>query len=225
MEEVIKDYSRVTSTNSILTKVFFKMFTGLILSAVVAWYTFSSGLFLTLNYGVLFIVEIVVVLAFSLLSKRLPAIVVNGMFFVYAIINGLTFGVFFAVYEMPSITLAFAGAAVLFGGLAAYGYFTKNDLSKMGTILMWTLIAGIVVSLINLFLKNSMVDIVLDWVMLLVFCGITAYDLQKIKVVSQYQDQIGGEIDKLHVYFAMDLYLDFINIFLRLLSITGRRRS
>lgn len=225
-EEVIKDYSRnitrdITS-NSVLTRVFFKMFTGLLLSAVIAWYAYSSGLYLTLNYTMLAVLEIVVVLLFSFLSKKLPAAVVNGLFYVYSLINGLTLGVIFAVYDMPSISLAFVGAAVLFGGLGTYGYVTKRDLSKFGTILMWTLIAGIVVSLVNIFLQNSFVDLAINWVMLFVFCGLTAFDLQKVKYVEEYQDQL--DMDKIHVYLAMELYLDFINIFLRLLSLTGKRK-
>ena len=221
-EEVIKDYSRDITSNSILTKVFFKMFTGLLISAIVAWYAYSSGLYLTLNYTMLIVVEIVVVLLFSFLSKSLPAIVVSGMFYLYSLINGLTLGVIFAVYDMPSISLAFVGASVLFGGLGLYGYVTQRDLTKFGTMLMWTLIAGIVVSVVNIFLKNSFIDVALNWIMLFVFCGITAYDLQKVKYIEAYQGQL--DMDKIHVYLAMDLYLDFINIFLRILSLTGKRR-
>lgn len=221
-EEIIKSYSSELSSNSLLTKVFLKMFTGVMLTALVAWYAYTSGMYLTLNYTMLLVVELAVVIVFSLISKRLPAAVVNVLFYVYSLVNGLTMGVIFAVYDMPSISLAFVGAGVLFGGLAIYGYKTGRDLTKFGTILMWTLIAGLVVSIINLFIGNAMVDIVLNWIMLFVFCGITAYDMQKVKYIENAEGQY--DKDKMHVYLAMELYLDFINIFLRLLSITGKRK-
>ena len=121
-----------------------------------------------------------------------------------------------------TISLAFFVTAFLFGGLALYGYTTKRDISKLSTICMVGLIIGIIVSIINIFIGNTIVDIILDWAMLIVFCGLTAYDLYKIK---SGQLQVDINTEKMYVYYAMDLYLDFINIFIRLLSIFGRRRD
>ena len=144
------------------------------------------------------------------------------MYYVYAILNGVTMSIIFAAYDIGTISLAFFVTAFLFGGLALYGYTTKRDISKLSTICMVGLIIGIIVSIINIFIGNTIVDIILDWAMLIVFCGLTAYDLYKIK---SGQLQVDINTEKMYVYYAMDLYLDFINIFIRLLSIFGRRRD
>lgn len=212
--------------NDFIPKTFFWMFLGLLGTAIVAWYTYSSGLFVNIltggSFGVLLIVEIVVVLLFSFLFRKLPPTIVGILYFVYAAINGVTLSTIFLVFELQSIVLLFVASAILFGGLALYGYKTSKDLSNWRTILFGTLIVGLIVSLINLFMKNTMLDIILDWVILLVFFGITAYDMNKIKQLS-----LDPELDKskLHIYGAMELYLDFINIFLRILSIFGKRRD
>ena len=130
--------------------------------------------------------------------------------------------VIFAIFDLTTIYYAFFTTALLFGSLALYGHITKKDMTKFGTIFSVALIVGIVVSIINLFLRSSMVNIVLDWVILLIFCGLTIYDMNKLK---QMQSTMEYEDEKLYVYFAMELYLDFINIFLRLLSIIARRRD
>ena len=219
-EPVIQDVKE-----NLLSKTFFWMFLGLLGTAIIAWYTYSSGLFYNIianNYfSILLIVEIAVVLLFSFLFRKLPATIVGILYFVYAAVNGVTLSVIFAVFELNSIIVLFVASALLFGGLALYGYKTSKDLSNWHTLLFGTLLAGLVVSLINLFLKNSMLDIILDWVILLTFFGITVYDMNKIKQLSLSPDL---DENKTHIYCAMDLYLDFINIFLRILSIFGRRR-
>ena len=170
----------------------------------------------------LLIVEIVVVLLFSFLFRKLSPTIVGILYFVYAMINGVTLSTIFYTFELNSIVYLFLGAALLFGGLAFVGYKTQRDLSNWRSILFGVLIVGLILSLINLFLGNSMLEIVLDWVILLVFFGITIYDMNKIKNL-QYEDGIDQE--KLYIYGAMELYLDFINIFLRLLSLFGKSRD
>ena len=210
---------------NLLTKTFFWMFLGLLGTAIIAWYTYSSGLFYNIvvnnHFSTLLIAEVAVVLLFTFLFRKLPATIVGILYFVYAAINGVTLSVIFAVFELNSIIVLFTTSALLFGGLAFYGYKTSKDLSNWHTLLYGTLLAGLVVSIINLILKNSMIDIILDWVILLTFFGITVYDMNKIKQLS-----LSPDIDenKSHIYCAMDLYLDFINIFLRILSIFGKRR-
>lgn len=212
--------------NSFIPKTFFWMFLGLLSTAIVAWYTYSSGLFLNIltgnSFGLLLVAEVVVVLLFSFLFRKLSPTVVGILYFIYAAINGVTLSTIFVVFELQSIVLLFVASSVLFGGLALYGYKTSKDLSNWHSLLFGTLIVGLIVSLINLFMKNTMLDIILDWVILLVFFGITAYDMNKIKQLS-----LDSNLDKskLHIYGAMELYLDFINIFLRILSIFGKRRD
>lgn len=212
--------------NDFIPKTFFWMFLGLLGTAIVAWYTYSSGLFINIlandAFGILLIAEIVVVLLFSFLFRKLSPTAVGILYFIYAAINGVTMSTIFVVFELNSIILLFVASSVLFGGLALYGYKTSKDLSNWRTLLFGTLLIGLIVSLINLFIKNSMLDIILDWVILLVFFGITAYDMNKIKQLSLDENL---DKSKLHIYGAMELYLDFINIFLRILSIFGKRRN
>lgn len=212
--------------SNLIAKTFFWMFLGLLGSAIVAWYTYASGLFIDIlvkgYFNILLIAELVVVILFSWLFKKLPPTIVAILYFVYAMINGVSLAVIFVVFELSSIVFLFAASALLFGGMAFYGYKTKKDLGNWKTLLFGILIVGIILSVVNLFLGNSMLDVILDWVILFVFFGITAYDINKIK---QLQYEADLDQSKLHIYGAMELYLDFINIFLRILSLFGKRRN
>lgn len=211
---------------NVLPKTFFWMFLGLLGTSIVSFYTYSSGLFETIliegYFNFLLILEIVVVLLFSFLFRKLSPTLVGILYFIYAAINGVSLATIFYVFELNSIILLFIVSSLLFGAFAYYGYKTKKDLSNWRTLLFGTLIAGLIISLLNLFFKNSMLDIIIDWVILFVFFGITAYDMNKIKQLSLI-DTI--DQDKIHIYGAMELYLDFINIFLRILSLFGKRRD
>ena len=212
--------------DNLLTKTFFWMFLGLLGTALMAWYTFASGLYvriaLTNSFSTLLIVELVVVLLFSFLFKKLPPTIVAILYFVYSLLNGVTFSIIFLVFELNSIILLFVVCALLFGGLALFGYKTRKDLSNWHNLLYGVLLAGLLVSIVNLFFKNSLVDIILDWVILFIFFGITIYDMNKIRMLSEDSSL---DQSKLHIYCAMELYLDFINIFLRILSIFGKRKN
>jgi FtsH-binding integral membrane protein len=151
--------------------------------------------------------------------RKLSPTTVTVLFYIYAFVNGLTMGTIFACYNINTISLAFLTTALLFGGLALYGKTTNKDMTKLSTIFTVALIVGLIMSIVNLFIGNTMLDIILDWVMLAVFCGLTAYDMNKIQNMQNYIDY---DTEKLYIYGAMELYLDFINIFIRLLSILGR---
>lgn len=206
--------------NNYMVKAFGRMFIGLLITAIVAYFTYSTGTFLLLPYPILAIAEVAVVLVFSLAFRKLSPATVSVLYYIYAVLNGVTFSTIFAVYDMPSISNAFLISSLLFGALALYGYTTNKDMTKLGRIFMIGLVVGLIASLINLFIGNTMLDIAIDWVILLVFCGLTAYDIQKIKVLGFVDDE---KREKLYVYFAMQLYLDFINIFIRILSLTAKR--
>lgn len=224
MEE-IENTEYVTDTNNTLLKVFFRMFLGLLATGLTALYMYKSGMYITIMSGaslaIVAIIELVVVLLFSFLFKKLSPVAVTILFYLYAFINGITLSTIFAMFEIGTIFYAFFATAALFGGLALYGYTTKRDMSKFGPILMVTLFVGLIVSIVNIFIGSSLVNIVLDWVMLLVFCGLTIYDINKIKRIGE---EIGCESEKLYIYGAMELYLDFINIFIRILSIFGNAK-
>lgn len=217
----------ISIQNKLFGKTFFWMFLGLLGSGIIAWYTYASGLFMDIllgnSFNILLIVELLVVLGFSLLFKKLPPIVVGILYFVYSMINGITLSVIFVVFELSSIIYLFAISALLFAALGIIGYKTKKDLTSWKPYLSAFLIAGILLSLVNLFfLKNSTFELILDWIILALFFGITIYDINKIKLL---QEEPSIEQDKIHIYCAMQLYLDFINIFLRILSIFGKRRN
>ena len=213
-------------TNSILTNTFFRMFLGLLASAGTAYYVYSSELFVSVIINWFFfplvIAELVVVLVFSLLFRKLSPTMVTILFFAYAFLNGFTLSVIFPVFELTSIVYAFAGTAGLFGILSLIGYTTKKDISKWGSILTVALLVGLVLTVINIFVGSSLLDIILDWAILLIFFGLTIYDINKIKLM---QESGFCDDEKLYVYGAMQLYLDFINIFLRILSLFGKRRN
>ena len=215
-----------TSFNSVLTSTFFRMFLGLIASAITAFYAYHTGMYIDIilngYFKALIIGEFAVVLIFSFAFKKLSSTVVTILFFAYAFLNGFTLSVIFAVFELSSITYAFLGTSALFAVLSYMGAKTDKDISNFGTVLTVSLLIGVVLTIINLFLKNSMLDIVLDWAILFIFFGLTVYDTNKIK--NMYESGVMDN-EKLFVYGAMELYLDFINIFLRILSIFGKRRN
>lgn len=219
--------NEVSVENKIFGKTFFWMFLGLLGSGIIAWYTYSSGLIFNMmtdsTFVILLIVELVAVLLFSLLFRKLPPTVVGILYFLYAMINGVTLSTVFAVYELDSILYLFIISALVFGALGLIGYKTNKNLSSWSPYITVFLIGGIVLSIINLFiLKSTMIDLVLDWFILALFCGVTIYDINKIKLL-QNEPDINQE--KIHIYCAMQLYLDFINIFLRLLSLFGKQRD
>ena len=138
-------------------------------------------------------------------------------------INGVTLSVVFVVYELSSIVSVFIISALVFGILGFIGYKTNRDLNSWGTYIIVFLIAGIVLSLLNLIVfRSSVLDIAIDWLILILFCGATIYDINKIKVLQESADI---NQDKIHIYCAMQLYLDFIDIFLKLLRLFGRSRD
>lgn len=219
--------NEITTQNKLFEKTFFWMFLGLLGSAIVAYYTYSSGLLFDIilkgYWEILLIIELVAVLLFSLLFRKLSPTVVGILYFVYAMLNGVTLATIFAVFELSSIIYLFVISAVIFAVLSVIGYKTNKDLSSWSPYITVFLIAGILLSVINLFiLKSSILDLIIDWFILALFCGITIYDINKIKMLQTVPD-INQE--KIYIYCAMQLYLDFINIFLRILSIFGKRKN
>ena len=224
LNEVIidKDYQ-----NKIFGKTFFWMFLGLLGTAIVAAYTYYSGLFVNIilegYFAGILILELVVVLLFSLLFRKLSPVAVGILYFVYSMVNGVTLSTVFAVFELYSVVYLFIVSSLIFAVLGFIGYKTNKDLSSWSTYITVFLIAGIVLSLINLFIiKSPGFDLALDWLVLVLFFGITVYDINKMKLL---QADPSLNTDKIHIYCAMQLYLDFINIFLRILSIFGKRKN
>lgn len=139
----------------------------------------------------------------------------------FAALMGLSFATIFAVYTMGSIFSAFMGAAVLFGTMSFYGYFTKKDLTGVGRFMFVGLIAIIIASIINIFIGSTLMQMVISALAIIIFLGLTAYDTQKIREQIMY----GNFDDSAEISGALTLYLDFINLFLSLLQLFGGRKE
>jgi hypothetical protein len=213
-----------------LTGAFVWMFVGLLLSAGSAFFVMNNaGAMQTVinNWFVLLIANLGLVFALSILITRLNPVVALGMFFVYALLNGLTLGVIVTAYASgdtgaSGVVTAFLGASAIFAGAALYGAVTKRDLTSLGGILFMGLIGLVVVSLVQVFLfpGSGPLNFAIGVVGVLIFTGLTAYDVQRIK-----SGQMAGlNKDSASVMGALALYLDFINLFLMLLRIFGSNR-
>jgi uncharacterized protein len=154
------------------------------------------------------------------LAKDPPKPVALAMLHGFAALMGLSFSSIFVVYTLGSITSAFFGAAILFGTMTFYGYFTKRSLDSVGQFLFVGLIAVIIASLVNIFLQNSVMQMVISALAVIIFTGLTAYDTQKIREEVSYDTENGTA----EIRGALTLYLDFINIFLSLLHLFGDRK-
>ena len=210
------------------SKVYLWMFIGLLISGAVAYYTSVTPGVRGLVYGgftFFIILELVVVIAFSALRKKVSPAVAKILFIIYSVVSGLTLSSIFLVYKLESIGMVFISAALMFGLLALYGFITKNDLSSFGKILIFALLAIIIMSLINMFIGNSTFSIVISVISIVVFLGLTAWDMQALKAMYNYYASDEKELNKIAIYGALDLYLDFINIFLQLLNLFGKRRD
>ncbi|HEX7414085.1 MAG TPA: Bax inhibitor-1/YccA family protein [Bacteroidia bacterium] len=161
------------------------------------------------------------VLAMSFGWQKFSFPVLLGLFIAYSAINGISLSFIFIAYNIGAIYKVFASTAVLFGVMALLGANTKTDLTKMGTFLMMALFGMIIASLINYFTKSPMMDYIISIVGVIVFTGLTAYDVQKIKNMDAELEGEGRA--KIGLMGALSLYLDFINLFLMLLRLFGKR--
>ena len=212
--------------NSIFPKVFMWMFIGLLVSFGTGYYVYGNpnmlyNIFATSFYYIIIILEFAIVLFLGLRIKKMNPLTAKLSFILYSIVTGLTLSIIFVAFEMASIIYVFIITAFIFLIFALLGYFTKIDLSKYSTIFMMGLIGLIIATIVNIFLNNAMFDIILSWIGVALFIGLVAYDIQKIK---NYEYTIEDQ-DKAAIISALDLYLDFINIFLRLLKLFGKRKN
>lgn len=212
-------------------KTFGWMALGLLATFAVAFASWVSGLWLTVLYRmpmipfILAIAELGVVFVLSARIKHMSIGTARGMFFLYAVLNGLTFSSFFVLYDVASLIIAFAMTALYFGVLAAYGYVTKRDLSNLRSILFSGLIFLLIFWVLSIFLPLSGAEKLVCFVGVAIFMGYTAYDTQKIK---QFHQMYGGNPElagKASILSALELYLDFINLFLYILRLVGRRSN
>lgn len=210
--------------NKVFGKVFMWMFIGLLITFLTGYVVSSNdnmlyNIFSGGTYFILIIIELVLVVYLSARIHKMQVTTAQIVFILYSFVSGLTFGSIFIVFKMSSIMLIFLITAILFGIFALIGRFTKLDLTKVGTILLMMLLGIVICTFVNVFLKNDTLDLFVSYISIIVFLGFTAYDMQKIKMLSyEFDDE-----DKIAIIGALELYLDFINIFIDLLRIFGKR--
>lgn len=215
----------------LMRKVYLWMSFALVITAFTAYYVASSETILTaiFNNQALFwgliIAELVLVFSVTAAINRLSLTVATLLFVLYSVINGATLSFLLMIYTASSVVSVFFITAGTFAAMAAYGYFTKTDLSSWGKYLIMALIGLIIASIVNIFTQSSGLQLILNYAGVLIFVGLTAYDTQKIKVMLLQATDAGEGAQKIALMGALSLYLDFINLFIHLLRILGDRRS
>lgn len=207
--------------NKLIPKTFLWMFIGLMV-------TFLTGFIISMNetmlenvfsgaFWIIIILELALVIFFSARVHKMSPTTAKICFILYSFVSGLTFSSVFVTFEIASVMYVFLISAALFAVFGLIGYYTNLDLSKIGTYLLMALLGTLICVIVNMFVGNSTFDLILSIIIVLIFIGFTAYDMQNIKRLSED----GIDNDVVAINGAFQLYLDFINIFLQLLSIFG----
>ncbi len=213
--------------NQTMAKTFGWMFIGLLVTFLTG-YVISMNPNMLLNVmsttGLILIItiEFALVIFLSARITKMKPITAKISFLLYSFVSGLTFSSIFIAYEMSSIIFVFLITAILFAIMAAIGAFTKIDLTKVGTYLLIALFGVILCTIVNIFLNSSSLDLIISIVIILIFIGFTAYDVQKISRLSEMN--LIAE-DNLAIYGALELYLDYINLFLQLIRFFGNNND
>lgn len=229
--EITKTFTRSVAQASLFRSVYVWMTLALVITGFTALYVAKSYTLLNLMlqnqmafWGVL-IAELGLVFYMSARINRISFTTATILFIVYSILNGVTMSMLFLIYTMSSIATTFFVTAGTFGAMALFGYATKKDLTRIGNLCIMGVIGLIIASLVNMFLHNSMMDLIISYVGVLLFVGLTAYDSQKIKQMLSGEDiEVNETTQKIALMGALTLYLDFINLFLYLLRILGDRK-
>ena len=226
-----KDYAMSTAFPALMRKVFVWMTLALAITGLTAYGVATSPTILSLIFSSkvtffgLIIAEFALVFAISGAINRLSLSTATMLFILYSMINGATLSSIFFAFSVATISKVFFITAGTFGAMALVGYTTKTDLTSMGKLLFMALLGIIIASVVNMFVASSGLDLILSYVGVLVFVGLTAYDTQKIKQMCQAAPDAGESAQKLALIGALSLYLDFINLFLYLLRIFGNNRD
>ncbi len=226
-----KDYAMSTAFPALMRKVFVWMTLALAITGLTAYGVATSPTILSLIFSSkvtffgLIIAEFALVFAISGAINRLSLSTATLLFILYSVINGATLSSIFFAFSVATISKVFFITAGTFGAMALVGYTTKTDLTSMGKLLFMALLGIIIASVVNMFVASSGLDLILSYVGVLVFVGLTAYDTQKIKQMCQAAPDAGESAQKLALIGALSLYLDFINLFLYLLRIFGNNRD
>ena len=214
----------------VINQVYTWMTLGLALTATVGYYAAESQMLKNLIFSNgfvmigLIIAQLGIVVGLSAGINRLSGSVATGLFFLYSALTGLTFSVIFMMYTYSSIASTFFVTSGTFAAMSVFGHTTKRDLTKLGSIAFMALIGVILASLVNMFMQNSMLELGISVIGVLLFTGLTAYDAQRIKEMAATVSD-GESEAKVSVMGALSLYLNFINLFLMLLRFLGVSRN
>ncbi|MBQ3910975.1 MAG: Bax inhibitor-1/YccA family protein [Muribaculaceae bacterium] len=221
------EWTLSTYMTQVMRKVYVKMFLGLLVTAITSFLVLSSETVMTTLFQSralligLCVAELAMVFILSMAINKLSSPVATLLFYVYAVLNGVTLTPIFLIYTSSSIVLTFFVTAGVFLAMSIYGYTTKSDLTKFGTFMVMALIGLIVCTIINIFWANSVMEWIISFAGVAIFIGLTAWDTQKIKQMAMETDE--ANVGKLATLGALSLYLDFINLFLYLLRLLGGR--
>ena len=213
--------------NEYIARTFGWMFAGLLATFAVAAALSISGyvaylFFIPYALPAVTIAELVVVFIFSLGIRNRSVAATRVLFFVYAILNGVVFSAYFVLFELYSLFVIFGLTALFFGGFALYGRFSKADLSRLRPLLLGGLIFLVIAGLLSIFVFSDRLERIICMVGIVVFLCFTAFDVQKIKANYEYFYGNGELLQKASIFSALQLYLDFVNLFLYLLRFFGR---
>ena len=223
---LVKSYASKAAQTALFRSVYLWMTLALVITGFVAMYIAKSYTLIetimqnSIMFWGLLIAEVGLVMY---LSARFTTATL--LFIAYSVLNGVTMSVLFLIYTLSSIATTFFVTAGTFGVTALYGYITKKDLTRIGSLCLMGVIGLIIASLVNMFLHNSMMDMIISYIGVLLFVGLTAYDSQKIKQLLSHDDiEVNETTQKIALMGALTLYLDFINLFIYLLRILGDRK-
>jgi FtsH-binding integral membrane protein len=226
-------------SRTFMARVFSWMFLALTITAITSfvWAATPSLSLLLINisadgtkmsFSVLGWIVMLAPLGFVLLMsfgiQKLPAPLMVLLFIVYSVLMGMSLSFLFLVYDLGTLGITFGITSAMFGVMAVTGYVTKTDLTKFGSLLMMGLVGIIIAMVVNFFMRSEMMGYIISIIGVLIFTGLTAYDVQRLKKIGTMVDNSGSMVLKMSILGALTLYLDFINLFLFLLRLMGGRK-
>lgn len=226
-------------SRTFMARVFSWMFLALTITAVTSfvWAATPSLMLLLFNVNadgtamsfsvlgwIVMLAPLGFVLLMSLGFQKLPAPLLILLFVVFSILMGMSLSFIFLVYNIGTIGITFGITSAMFGVMAITGYVTKTDLTKFGSILMMGVVGLVIAMLVNFFMQSDMMGYIISIIGVLIFTGLTAYDVQRLKKIGTMVDNSGNMVLKMSIMGALTLYLDFINLFLFLLRLMGGRK-
>ena len=219
-------YRSAAGINEAMGRVYGYMSLAVVISMIISYFVGSSPelvqLFFTgITKWIVIFAPLACILVMSFASERFSKSGLQLFLYAFSALMGLSFATIFVIYSMGSIFTAFLGGAVLFGTMSMYGYFTKKDLTSMGSFMFVGLIAIVIASIVNIFIGSSVLQMVISALAIVIFMGLTAYDTQNIRQIVSHDSDTGRE----EVLGALSLYLNFINLFLSLLQLFGDRKD